>query len=404
MIGERIRRARLVTGFTQSDVVDQLSAIGVKLTKAGLSKYELGGSIPDASMVLKLAKVLRVRTKTLMEEQEVEIVWLNFRMNASLRKGKQDRIKAIASDVIEKHVRLQETLFGTTIHKFPKRQKAIVSDDAEAAAANLRKSWNLGILPLTSVTGVIEDNGGIAVHVHDGLSSFHGLSGLANRKYPVAITNGDAPTDRIRFNLAHELGHLLMDSSELPRKDAERLAHRFAAAFIVPPSIARQELGGRRKDISYLELASLKKKHGLSMQAWVYRAKDLNIISEPHFNALFRGMSAHGWRKVEPVEFEGVEKPRKLHQMTLRALSEGIISESEALHICHDYQEESEQLADANLQRDVSPIEILKMSRERRGIILRQSAKIMEDEYGDHDELNDLDATSTDFFEDEPDE
>lgn len=404
MIGERIRRARLVTGFTQSDVVDQLSAIGISLTKAGLSKYELGGSLPNANMVLKLAKVLGVRVKALMEEPEVAIVWLDFRRNANLGKGKQDRIKAVASNVVEKQVWLQETLFGTTSHKFPKVVKAIVPDHAEAAAADLRKSWGLGSLPLTSVTEVIEDHGGIAVHVYDGLSSFHGLSGWANQKYPIAITTGDAPADRIRFNLAHELGHLTMDSSELPLKDAERLAHRFAAAFIVPPDIARQELGHRRRELSYSELASLKKKHGLSMAAWIYRAKDLGIISESHGAALFRGMSANNWRKVEPVEFEGQEKPRKLLQMTLRAFSEGIISESEAQYLCPDYQEESDQLASVDVQQGVSAIELLKMSREQRDTILRQSAKIRERDYDESDELNDFDVTTADFYEDESDE
>lgn len=404
MIGKRIRRARLVTGFTQSDVVDQLSALGISLTKAGLSKYELGGSLPNANMVLKLAKVLGVRVKALMEEPEVAIVWLDFRRNANLGKGKQDRIKAFASVIVEKQVWLQEILFGTTSHEFPKEVKATIPDHAEAAAADLRKSWGLGSLPLTSVTEVIEDHGGIAVHVHDGLSSFHGLSGWANQKYPIAITTGDAPADRIRFNLAHELGHLTMDSSELPPKDAERLAHRFAAAFIVPPNIARQELGCRRTDVSFSELASLKKKHGLSMAAWIYRAKDLDIISESHFKTLFRGMSTNKWRKIEPVEFEGLEKPRKLLQMTLRALSEGIISESEAQHICPGYQAESDHLANVGMQQDVSAIELLKMSREQRDTILRQSAKIRERDYDESDELNDFDVTTADFYEDESDE
>ena len=90
--------------------------------------------------------------------------------------------------------------------------------------------------------------------------------------------------------------------------------------------------------------------------------------------------------------------------MTLRALSEGIISESEAQHLCPDYKEESDQLADADLTLDVSPIEVLKMSKEQREMILRRSAKVMEKEYAENEELNDFDATTADFFEDELDE
>ncbi|PXF55416.1 MAG: hypothetical protein C4B58_15095 [Deltaproteobacteria bacterium] len=65
-------------------------------------------------------------------------------------------------------------------------------------------------------------------------------------------------------------------------KEQESLANRFAAAFIVPPAVARQELGEHRRSLSFQELGILKRKHGLSMQAWMRRAFDLGIINEGH--------------------------------------------------------------------------------------------------------------------------
>ena len=63
MINKRIRQARLISGMTQSEVVSKLKVQGIKLTKAGLSKYERGGSIPSPKILLKLSKVLSVKTK-----------------------------------------------------------------------------------------------------------------------------------------------------------------------------------------------------------------------------------------------------------------------------------------------------------------------------------------------------
>ena len=73
-------------------------------------------------------------------------------------------------------------------------------------------------------------------------------------------------------SLAHELGHLVMDCRGVKSKEEEKLAHRFAAAFIVPAAVARRELGPRRRSLNLAELALLKGKHGLSMQGWARRA------------------------------------------------------------------------------------------------------------------------------------
>jgi len=70
----------------------------------------------------------------------------------------------------------------------------------------------------------------------------------------------------------------------------------------------------------------LKQKHGLSMQAWLFRAANLGIIEQAHARSLFAKMSARGWRRKEPVDFKGEERPRKLQQLTVRALAEGLLS------------------------------------------------------------------------------
>jgi Zn-dependent peptidase ImmA (M78 family) len=110
-----------------------------------------------------------------------------------------------------------------------------------------------------------------------------------------------------------------MDISDLDERAEEKFAHGFAVAFLVTASAARRELGERRRHLDLRELAMLKQKHGLSMQAWIMRAADLEIIDEAHARTLFAEMSSRGWRRQEPVEFEGHGRPQKLRQVTIRA-------------------------------------------------------------------------------------
>lgn len=73
--------------------------------------------------------------------------------------------------------------------------------------------------------------------------------------------------------------------------DPEKAANRFAGAFLVPKAAVKFELRNIRRTIGDYELHMLKDKYGLSMQAWVFRARDLGFISEERAIALFRRFS-----------------------------------------------------------------------------------------------------------------
>lgn len=53
---------------------------------------------------------------------------------------------------------------------------------------------------------------------------------------------------RERFDLLHELGHLII---KIPDDlNGEKVAHRFAGAFLIPESNMKKELGSKRNNIS----------------------------------------------------------------------------------------------------------------------------------------------------------
>jgi Zn-dependent peptidase ImmA (M78 family) len=190
----------------------------------------------------------------------------------------------------------------------------------------LRECWGLAEHPVDSLVQTAEDHQVVVVGWRkQGYGEFDGLAGWVNQ-HPVTVISTLAAPDRIRFTLAHEIGHLVMDTRAITAKVAEQLAHRFAAAFLVPAERARHELGTRRTRLDWDELGILKRKYGLSMAAWVFRARDLNIITDHHASRLWQELSQRGWRTKEPVEYIGDESPVQLVQMAHRAVAEGLLS------------------------------------------------------------------------------
>jgi len=385
MIAQRIKQARIAAAMTQDEVVAALSAAGHPLSKAGLSKYERGGSVPAATTLRALGKVFGVSADFFIEQQSVSVEWLAFRKASAMTRAAQERVKTLASAQVEAFVTLRQALEPTQAWPKVPRTKVGSLDDAEAAAARVRRYWNLGEAPIESVTAAIEDAGGVVVELDTPATGsptgFDGLSGWVAGATPVVVVASSATDDRRRFSLAHELGHLCMDVGECTSKDAEKFAHRFAAAFLVPPETARRELGHRRLRLDLRELSMLKLKHGLSMQAWVYRATDLGIIDAAHGRSLFAEFSAKGWRRDEPVRFEGRERPMRLRQLTVRAHAEGLITSAQADRICPEaVQAEAGEGARPVAATDARVL--MKLPRGERERLLARAAMHVRGDYG----------------------
>jgi Zn-dependent peptidase ImmA (M78 family) len=310
------------------------------------------------------------------------------------------RVQALASKVVEHQVGLQKLLHADHPPRFPKRARVRTPADAERLAQLVRRSWKLGDAPLESVTRTIEDHGGVVVEVHGMDRGFDGLSGIADGRIPVLVINGEPSADRRRYTLAHELGHLAMTSEGVPEQEQEPLAHRFAAAFIVPEAVARHELGARRRHLDWSELQLLKLKHGLSMQAWIRRARDLEIIGPGLYTRLFRQIGSFGWRRVEPVVYDAERPPSKLRQLVLRAVAEGCISAAEADEILRDAVALGSRAVTAGSHRGA--LDLLYASAEERERRLSIAAEAAAEIYAADSEVRGFDAFGEKDLHDDP--
>jgi len=327
MIGERLKIARRTAGLSQE-------ALGVRVgvSKMAISKYERGLDMPGSSVLLGLARELGVRTEYFFRPMDVHFSASAFRCRKSLPAKQKGALAARVQEWLERYVEA-ETIVGQVLSfSFPERlrRRADSLDQVEEVALALRQAWELGLDPIENLCEVLEDRG-VKVGVVDGSAKFDAMLCHVDETEPVMAIAEGKPGDRQRFSLAHELGHLILEVSD--SLDKERAANRFAGALLVPAQAAALELGQGRRRLGPYELHLLKHKYGLSMQAWVYRAKDLGLISPSAATSLFRYFRQQGWHREEPGDPYPAEEPQRLTRLVLRALAEDLITESRAAEL-----------------------------------------------------------------------
>jgi hypothetical protein len=161
---------------------------------------------------------------------------------------------------------------------------------------------------------------------------FDGISAVAYDeedcvKAAAVVTRRGVVGERQRLNITHELGHLVLDISK--DIDEEKAAFRFGTAFLAPAEVVFREVGPKRAFIQPEELLLLKRRFGMSIQALLYRLRDLGIIAESYYKQWCMDINRLGWKKQEPLDLLP-EQPQWLRQNVLRALAEGLVTQEEA--------------------------------------------------------------------------
>jgi Zn-dependent peptidase ImmA (M78 family) len=198
-------------------------------------------------------------------------------------------------------------------------------------AKDIRSHLSLGLAPIENMTELLEDSG-IKIFQWPGEEGkFDGFSCWANNDIPVIVVKARLSGDRQRSSLAHELGHLVMNTAA--GLDPEKAARRFSGAFLVPDVVARRELGAKRHKLELTELFTLKKKYGMSIQQWICRAKDLGIISGGYAVNRFRCFRTQDWHKCEPGEPLPEETSSRLKRLAIQAVAEDLISPARAAEL-----------------------------------------------------------------------
>jgi transcriptional regulator with XRE-family HTH domain len=383
MRGSRLKAMRTARGLTLEELSN---AMGGLVTKQALSKYERGASAPTPRVLVALARALGVKAIDLTVEPAADVRVLAFRKRSAFPKSAQQVLRSRVALDLERRTELQGLVGQCCAGDVPLGAYPVgAMDDVESAADALRDRWDLGRDPLDQMVDVLERHCFHVIGV-DAPEQFDGMSAVAEVSgEPVAVavvSRNGVCRERQRLSLGHELGHLVMSVGE--GVDEEKAAYRFGSALLAPRETLLREVGCRRSDITAEELFILKRRFGMSLAALVYRLHDLDVISDRYYQEWWRFIGKMGWRREEPEETPA-EQPRWLAQSTLRAFSEGLVSE--------DY---AEALLGHPVPVSVGPSRrraLAALPKEKRAVALAkqatEAAEYYRSESGDSDDADD---------------
>jgi Zn-dependent peptidase ImmA (M78 family) len=171
------------------------------------------------------------------------------------------------------------------------------------AARKLRKLWKIEKGAIENLTQILEGNGLFVINFDFNTDRVDGMSVMADGKVPVIFVNKRSLGDRQRFTLAYELGHLVMHLKTNPsfKRDISHEANEFAAELLMPEKDIASDL---KNGVTIPQLADLKRKWKVSMQALLYRANDLEFITDNNKRYLINQFNSLNIRRREPAELD----------------------------------------------------------------------------------------------------
>jgi len=328
---ERLRQLRISADMTQAKLAELLDC-----SAGNISKWEKGGSCPEANSFKKICELFSVPECWLLESPlRVSDASPSFyRSQVSTQKAAWEIADARLGWVEEISYKLQESLDfpKLNIPQYEGGDVKLISDpDIEELADECRRQWGLGAGPVKDVIHILESHGVIVARAEIGYVKMDGISKWSKvdgRPY-VLLAGDKANPIRNRFDAAHELGHLVLHSKVSHGQYSsnyhllENQAHRFASSFLMPSDGFSFEVKWPTLD----GLLALKPRWKVSVAAMIKRCRDLEIIDSDVSARLWKGRSARRWTKSEPLDdIIGFEQPKLLKRSVMMLVEQKILS------------------------------------------------------------------------------
>jgi Zn-dependent peptidase ImmA (M78 family)/transcriptional regulator with XRE-family HTH domain len=321
---ERIKEAREARGYTLDAFADIL-----KISRQAAAQYETGQIIPSSNVMSRVAAVTAQPpaffvTPHQRASNDISPFWRSLkRMEEHHRRRIARRLQWTydVSEFIGRFIHLPEVVVPH-IEFDPETGS---DEQIENAAMAVRDLWECGRGPVHDLAALFEGHGILLVHERvecddmDAVSCWQG--GRPFVLFSAAVTSGP----RSKFNLAHELGHIVLHAGvEINSRNLDKIekqANRFAGAFLLPSEVFTREVLGT--SIAYFKY--LKERWGVAISAMVYRCKDLGVLSKNQQAYLMRQMYSLKIREIEPLDEQfQVGNPSVLAESLRMLINEGV--------------------------------------------------------------------------------
>lgn len=329
IFSQRLKNARIMQNFSMDELCVRMNNL---VSKQSISKYEAGKMMPDSTILIALAKALDVKIDYFFRQFSVSLDSVEFRKKTRLQKRELSAIKEVIRDKVERYIEIENICCITS--DFTTDFSNVVvhcEEDVFALITRLKKEWKLGEDGINNLIEILEENK-IKVIEIEAPESFDGLSGFIGDKMPIIVLNKSFDTERKRFTALHELGHILLRfDRNLDKKRIEYLCNLFANEMLISRDVFIQMIGNSRQHISFLELRDIQQQFGISVDALMFKARYLNVITEQRFK--FFCISKNSNPEFKKEVYLSIAKPEssnRLDRLVYRALASDVISSSKA--------------------------------------------------------------------------
>jgi len=321
LIPSKLRDARKVARLSQTELADR---IGV--SRQAVSAYERGDKSPEPATFEKIADVLQqpVAFFTNGDRESFGAPSTKFFRKFGIETARRNEACHVLG---EWFVQTAKYLDGFVNYPSPSLFEAAPTqpngrytpDEIDEIALRLRNHWGLGPGPISNVLALLESKGIVVCRYEMEGENVEAFSFWSGPRPFIFMASEKEAGVRLRYDLSHELGHIILhrwiEQSELENKatlkEVEAEADRFAGAFLLPSTSFPNEVYTTRLDA----FLPLKERWKVSVQAMVYRCKDLEIIDSDQALNLYKQISFRKWRKKEPLDDPRripLEQPRLL--------------------------------------------------------------------------------------------
>ena len=342
-VGKKLTDIRLLHGYSRNELAKL-----VDVSEQSIWQYENNYNGPGLEVVNKLKDRFNVKTKYFYEERSYKTIFdpgsLAYR-SKERNSVVKTRYEATHLEFIEGLVNLFEGYITypknnlVTIRDYCIRfigesnehfdRKEIIQHIADYA----RKELQL-VNDNQKLLFILEKNGAFVFEkfLGEGIDAY---STWSRQDKPILILGTTKKSSvRRNFDLAHELGHLLlhykMDLSELTKSEykiVEAEAHDFASYFLMPEEEFIKDIKQIKRLSNPNSYIDLKEKWQVSIAAMAYYARKLGYLTYEQHRYFYASLNRQNYTQVEPLDDQiKIIRPGKVRSSLQFLFDEKIIS------------------------------------------------------------------------------
>ncbi|MBC1512696.1 spr1629 family repressor/antitoxin [Listeria booriae] len=326
--GENLQKIRTLYGLSRKELGEQL-----QLSEQAIWQFENQITNPKFEVMVKLKELFDVKTQFFLQDSKYEAVFqeesVAYRL-ADIYSRKKTYTEVTYLQFIYEVITQLESYVNVSmgeIHELRNKtlqlyyQEASPEKRIQAIATLARKV--LAIAPDNGDLLLKLEKSGIYVVEKDIGDKADAYSAWSANNVAFIVLGIKKSAVRRQFDLAHELGHLLMhhniDILSLDKTTYNQLeseANQFAANFLLPEEMILPEFQKLKKVSNPDAYIELKAKYNVSIQALEMRAYKLGFLNPQQNSYFYRQITYKGYKTEEPLDSDmPLKRPGKIRSL-----------------------------------------------------------------------------------------